>query len=275
MRFYPFVFTAKERDEETGYGYFGARYMDYTLMTSFISVDRYASKYPFISPYAYCAWNPIKLTDPNGDTIFNAHEAYKDVSQEIQRLTEMKEQESGLFKLFKRWSINKDIRDLKINNQKYQKVQRALDAFKEANPEEYNRLDQLSYNGNCVNVYVSASDKNQSEKGAVGVTNPHFLVDRNTGVVAFISKIDICLFKLAFVAGGSNGLSTLANEFGDAIFAVTAPESQIQGYYDMENYKIGYWGEASSNFSRDYEYYIMNPGKSELPDPYKYINNSK
>ncbi len=62
-------FTGKERDEETGYGYFGARYMDHSLLTSFISVDRYASKYPFISPYVYCAWNPIKLTDPNGDTI--------------------------------------------------------------------------------------------------------------------------------------------------------------------------------------------------------------
>ena len=69
MRFYPFVFTGKERDEETGYGYFGARYMDHELLTSFISVDRYAVKYPSISPYAYCAWNPIRLIDPTGDTI--------------------------------------------------------------------------------------------------------------------------------------------------------------------------------------------------------------
>ena len=69
MRFYPFVFTGKERDEETGYGYFGARYMDHELLTSFISIDRYASKYPSISPYAYCAWNPIKLIDPSGDTV--------------------------------------------------------------------------------------------------------------------------------------------------------------------------------------------------------------
>ena len=65
-----FTFTGKERDAETGYGYFGARYMDHELMTSFISVDRYTSKYPSLSPYAYCAWNPIKLTDPTGDTIF-------------------------------------------------------------------------------------------------------------------------------------------------------------------------------------------------------------
>ena len=69
MQFYPTVSTGKERDEETGFGYFGARYTDYALLSSFISVDRYADKYPFISPYAYCAWNPIKLKDPTGDTL--------------------------------------------------------------------------------------------------------------------------------------------------------------------------------------------------------------
>lgn len=69
IRFRPFVFTGKEKDEETGYGYFGARYMDHELLTSFMSVDRYADKYPSTSPYAYCAWNPVRLIDPTGDTI--------------------------------------------------------------------------------------------------------------------------------------------------------------------------------------------------------------
>ena len=61
-----FTFTGKERDEETGYGYFGARYMDYELTTMWLSVDPMADKYPFISPYAYCAWNPVRLVDPDG-----------------------------------------------------------------------------------------------------------------------------------------------------------------------------------------------------------------
>ena len=71
MRFYPYVFTGKEKDEETGYGYFGARYMDHELMTMWLSVDPMSDKYPSISPYAYCAWNPVKLVDPNGKE-FNA-----------------------------------------------------------------------------------------------------------------------------------------------------------------------------------------------------------
>ena len=61
-----FTFTGKEKDEETGYGYFGARYMDHELMTMWLSVDPLADKYPGISPYAYCAWNPVKLVDPDG-----------------------------------------------------------------------------------------------------------------------------------------------------------------------------------------------------------------
>ena len=64
-----FRFTGKERDEETGYGYFGAKYMDHELMTMWLSVDPMADKYPSVSPYAYCAWNPVKLVDPDGREI--------------------------------------------------------------------------------------------------------------------------------------------------------------------------------------------------------------
>ncbi len=61
-----FRFTGKERDAETGYGYFGARYMDHELLTMWLSVDPLADKYPNISPYNYCMWNPMKLVDPDG-----------------------------------------------------------------------------------------------------------------------------------------------------------------------------------------------------------------
>lgn len=69
MRFYPYAFTGKERDPETGYSYFGARYMNHELMTMWLCVDPMMDKYPSISPYAYCAWNPMKLVDPDGREI--------------------------------------------------------------------------------------------------------------------------------------------------------------------------------------------------------------
>ena len=66
---YPQTFTGKERDSETGYSYFGARYYDSDLMTGWLSVDPMADKYPSLSPYAYCANNPVKLVDPDGEEV--------------------------------------------------------------------------------------------------------------------------------------------------------------------------------------------------------------
>ena len=59
-------FIGKERDSETGFSYFGARYYDSDILTGWLSVDPLADKYPNLSPYAYCAWNPIRLVDPDG-----------------------------------------------------------------------------------------------------------------------------------------------------------------------------------------------------------------
>ena len=60
------TFTGKERDSETGFSYFGARYYDSDILTGWLSVDPLADKYPSLSPYASCAWNPVRLVDPDG-----------------------------------------------------------------------------------------------------------------------------------------------------------------------------------------------------------------
>ena len=94
----PFHFTGKEKDPLrlylqsgelcrarltsppdllTGYSYFGARYLDHTFTTSWLSVDPMADKYPSISPYAYCVWNPVKLVDPDGREALENYDGWK------------------------------------------------------------------------------------------------------------------------------------------------------------------------------------------------------
>ena len=63
---HPYPFNGKEKDWESGFHYYGARYYWSELLTGWLSVDPMVDKYPGISPYAYCAWNPIKVVDPNG-----------------------------------------------------------------------------------------------------------------------------------------------------------------------------------------------------------------
>ena len=63
-----YTFSAKEKDSETSLSYFGSRYYTSDL-SIWLSVDPMAAKYPSLSPYTYCANNPIKLVDPNGEEI--------------------------------------------------------------------------------------------------------------------------------------------------------------------------------------------------------------
>jgi RHS repeat-associated protein len=65
----PYTFSGKEKDLETGYGYFGARYYDSGL-SIWLSVDPMSDKYPSMSPYNYCANNPVILVDPDGREIY-------------------------------------------------------------------------------------------------------------------------------------------------------------------------------------------------------------
>jgi RHS repeat-associated protein len=70
-----YKFTAKELDNETNYTYFGARYYDSDISIWLSAcppklqrrwVDPLSDKYPSLSPYMYCAGNPLFFIDPNG-----------------------------------------------------------------------------------------------------------------------------------------------------------------------------------------------------------------
>lgn len=64
-----FKYNGKELDRMHGLDWYdyGARHYD---ATRFTTMDRMAEKYYDISPYAYCADNPINAIDINGDSIF-------------------------------------------------------------------------------------------------------------------------------------------------------------------------------------------------------------
>jgi len=61
----PYTFSGKEKDSETGYSYFGARYYDSELSV-WLSVDPLDFKYPSQSPYSYVGNRPVNTIDPWG-----------------------------------------------------------------------------------------------------------------------------------------------------------------------------------------------------------------
>ena len=60
--------------------------MDTTLATKndvskWLSPDPLSDKYPEISPYAYCGWNPVKYIDPDGRDIYTINEETGTIEQ--------------------------------------------------------------------------------------------------------------------------------------------------------------------------------------------------
>ena len=62
----PWKFNGKELDSETGLYYYGVRYYEPTLALWY-GVDALTEKYPSMGGYVYCAGNPVKLVDPDGN----------------------------------------------------------------------------------------------------------------------------------------------------------------------------------------------------------------
>ena len=63
-----YKYTSKERDGESGYDYFGARYYD-ARVGRWMSVDPLAEKYAGWSTYNYVTANPIRFFDVRGDSV--------------------------------------------------------------------------------------------------------------------------------------------------------------------------------------------------------------
>ena len=281
--FYPLVFTGKKdspstcpkseglfgsrltspQDLLTRYYNFGARYYDSDLSGLFLSVDPMADKYPSISPYAYCAWNPVKLVDPNGDTIKNAYENYKNVTNEIEYYRSLINNSTDQKAITQ---YDSEITKLKTNNNNYHKIDKLLQSFKNQNSDEFDIINNLEYNGVPVNIFVSLSDmKSDPRNGAVAETNIPYVVDNNNNVQGIEQPgVIIKLFKNGF-ADGFNGLGTLANEFGDVVFGVAKAQ------YNYDTFKtLNYKDRPTTKFSYDYERYIISPHSSARPNPHSY-----
>lgn len=63
----PYLFNAKEYDDETGMYYYGARYYE-PRISLWMSVDPEEMRFPHINTYTFSANNPIKFIDTDGNS---------------------------------------------------------------------------------------------------------------------------------------------------------------------------------------------------------------
>ena len=68
----PYKYNGKELNRTAGLDHYdyGARWMDPKIGARFTTIDPMCEKYYHISPYAYCAGDPVNLMDPDGENIY-------------------------------------------------------------------------------------------------------------------------------------------------------------------------------------------------------------
>ncbi len=222
--------TGKEKDSETGYYAFGARYYDCDLSGIFLSVDPMSDKYPNISPYAYCAWNPVKLVDPDGREVINRHT--KNIENLKKKIADLEGQikdcnGSNLKKLNrlladKKKSLKKEMEYEKI-------VDNAIQDLKNYGGDEFGKLDQLTdVNGNKVDVYIQMVDYIDKKGGPEGKTYGDV---RSDGPCSSIMGPNTMLISLSHKYRDVAG-KVLAHEGGHVLFDVKFPHV-LAAFYSL------------------------------------------
>jgi RHS repeat-associated protein len=103
----PYLFNGKELDEETGLYYYGARYLNPTS-GMWLSTDPLFEKYVGMSPYNYCADNPVKLVDPDGRFTIDAEVAKEHLTpQQFERFESIVKNIGNLFNEYKIEEVSK------------------------------------------------------------------------------------------------------------------------------------------------------------------------
>lgn len=112
-----FKFTGKERDEESFYDYFGARYYD-GRVGRWGSLDPLMEKHADYSPYNYVLDNPQVLIDPKGEQVFVAFSGFAGISGKAINPSDYSQESSVgtevLLYNISKYSQDNDIKNLKM-----------------------------------------------------------------------------------------------------------------------------------------------------------------
>jgi len=163
-----FTFSAKEKDSETGLSYFGSRYYSSDL-SIWLSVDPMSDKYASLSPYTYCADNPVRLMDPNGDSIINPYKRLIDECKAA--INELKEGING-----KKYNYP-DLAQAALNTiefelEEYKELSHMADLAIVALKEDdkfYNTLNHLEdERGTPIDIYIYINPDLRNEKARDG-----------------------------------------------------------------------------------------------------------
>ena len=233
-----YKFSAKEKDDETGYSYFGARYYD-SGFSIWLSVDPMSDKYSHLSPYNYCGNNPIMMVDPNGMEFDDP----QDLERAKQSQNYARTRISELTAIIKGYESRNDLSDAekqKLEDSKAQveylntHIQNIDDMIKTKDykykyklDDGIGDLDTYVENGIIIMTYIDG----RADKQAHEETHGHQFI---TGELKIKDgKSDMTFYDLSDEANAYQIEYSFRNEEGQAYFRKTLGVNSVIGVSDI------------------------------------------
>lgn len=227
-----FRFTGKERDAETGYDYFGARYYSSSLGI-WLSVDPMSDKYPSLSPYVYCADNPVNVIDPFGmDTAFMDPIARKDF------LSAMNTVNSNVN------DYTEELSRLKPESRKYNRKQKQIEKWMKLKAD----FDYICSPDSPMNTYTS-NPANLGENADIAAKDNGFTVTN------YNKETNEILSNLIYVKSGRESSYVHENRHSRQSPTMSTYEREVEAFQFQQIYN-----------SRDVQELIDNARRNQYPD---------
>ena len=230
-----FTFSAKEKDSETGLSYFGSRYYS-SDPGIWLSVDPMSDKYASLSPYVYCANNPVKLVDPDGDSIINPYQRLIDeCNTAIDELEKGSKEQKYNYPDLAQAALEAIEHELEEYTEYLPMADLAISALKE-DDKFYNALNHLEDElGNPIDIFIYINPNLRSEKGRDGECIEDVFLFDNRFCGFRDNKVDMIL------SGCDIGI-TACHEGGHI-------ENDVTGYTKQRNWIISNGHANDPNYS--------------------------
>ncbi|MFA5540141.1 MAG: RHS repeat-associated core domain-containing protein [Bacteroidales bacterium] len=230
-----YKYNGKEKDPESGYYNYGARYYGGNLPI-WLSVDPLSDKYPHLTPYAYCAGNPIMLVDPDGREVVNVYEGQVKEAKEAMLKAENElnnfsgDKKSDEYKKLKS-GHNDAKRDFKNKEMKKEKMNSVIEQVKKESPKYFEKMNTLKNNkGEEINIYLEFESLGKNGDFGYATTGNNYSTNKYG---ANSAKITINFDKYLKD-------QTLVHEFGHVEYNYSLSP---KGYVDYRNM----WGGDGHN----------------------------